>query len=104
MKPWSAAWNRSASVPKAGGPPAMNDPAPGRIWTTPITASDRRPARRLGRLTPSCRASSRSDGQAVARLEFAPVQEAAHVRHDEFRRHRTLILSHGAMMPVRSDQ
>ena len=63
VNPWSAAWKRSASVPNAGGPPAMNEPAPGRITTTPISASDRRPARRLGRLTPSVRASSRSAGR-----------------------------------------
>jgi len=59
--PWSEATRRSGSLTSVGGPAVMKVPAPWRVCTTPIAASERRPARTLVRLTPLACASSRSD-------------------------------------------
>jgi len=62
VKPCRVASRLSGSLSSIGGPAATKVPAPWRVTSSPLAASERSAARTLGRLTPMRRASSRSGG------------------------------------------
>ena len=76
--PCSAASKPSGSFTRAGGPAVMNVPAPWRVVTTPMVASERRPAH--VRPADADRAHQLAlRGETIAGAQGALLDQAAHV-------------------------
>ena len=63
----------------------MKVPAPCRDWSTPIEIKELSPARKEGRLIPSCFDNSRSGGKRSPGFKSWLLDELVHTSHDLFR-------------------